>query len=85
MTTNNEKSGDGYIEQLSQIQVDDDNKREFDLDQARHLQESYVPDTPEEKALVRKLDWRLVVSTGSTMKCVSTLTVSSLAVGPSTS
>ena len=85
MTTNNEKSGDGYIEQLSQIQVDDDNKREFDLDQARHLQESYVPDTPEEKALVRKLDWRLVVSTGSTIECVSTLTVSSPAVGPSTS
>jgi len=85
MTTNNEKSGDGYIEQLSQIQVDDDNKREFDLDQARHLQESYVPDTPEEKALVRKLDWRLVVSTGSTMECVSTLTVCSPAAGPSTS
>lgn len=60
-----EKNGDGYIEQLSQAHVDGeayDDKREIDMNEARQLQTSYVPDTPEEKALVRKLDWRLVVS-----------------------
>lgn len=60
-----EKSPDGYIEQVSYEHVDNEvagDKDEIDLDHARQLQTGYVPDTPEEKALVRKLDWRLVVS-----------------------
>lgn len=64
-TTTTVKSPAGYIEQLSEARVDSENysdKRELDLDQARQLETSYVPDTAEEKALVRKLDWRLVVS-----------------------
>lgn len=67
-----EKSADGYIEQLSQVQVDNEDKREIDLDQARQLQTGYVPNTPEEKALVRKLDWRLVVSLSMPMPRSST-------------
>lgn len=63
----NEKAADGTIERLSQAQVDGEafsvsDKQEIDLDHARQLETSYVPNTPEEKALVRKLDWRLVVS-----------------------
>lgn len=33
----------------------------LDHEQARQLAAHYDPDSPEERALVRKLDWRLVV------------------------
>lgn len=80
-TVHNEKSADGYTEQLSQVQIDHDDKREIDLDQARNLQANYVPDTPEEKALVRKLDWRLVVSCRAGDAKLHLMTWSSHAVG----
>lgn len=39
-----------------------DGKTQLDQEQARELAASYNPDSPVEKGLVRKLDWRLVVS-----------------------
>ena len=89
-TTTNEKNPDGYIEQLSQTQVDKetyDDKREIDLDHARQLQTGYVEGTAEEKALVRKLDWRLVVRAlvNYTFDLYKLTRQHSLAAGPSTS
>lgn len=57
-----EKEAGARIEQLGpqSISTDPNEKRQLDLEQAQDLQASYVPDTEEEKALVRKLDWRLV-------------------------
>lgn len=37
-------------------------KNQLDHEQARQLAAQYDPNSPEEKKLVRKLDWRLVVS-----------------------
>lgn len=37
-------------------------EKHLDHEQARQLAAHYDPDSPEERALVRKLDWRLVVS-----------------------
>jgi len=37
-----------------------DNK-DIDLHTAHELEIAYVPDTEQEKRLVRKLDWRLIV------------------------
>lgn len=39
-----------------------DGKKQLDHEQARQLAAEYDPCSPEEKQLVRKLDWRLVVS-----------------------
>lgn len=39
-----------------------DSKRQLDQQQARQLAAEYDPNSPEERKLVRKLDWRLVVS-----------------------
>lgn len=39
-----------------------DGKKHLDHEQARQLAVQYDPNSPEEKKLVRKLDWRLVVS-----------------------
>lgn len=39
-----------------------DGKKQLDHEQARQLAAEYDPNSPEEKQLVRKLDWRLVVS-----------------------
>lgn len=53
----------GQIENVSIDRVSNeirDDKHQIDLDAARQLQDSYVPGSDAEKALVRKLDWRLV-------------------------
>ena len=62
MNTTQEKGADARIEQMNPPSLPNgpDEKRQFDLEQAQDLQASYVPGTEEEKALVRKLDWRLV-------------------------
>lgn len=39
-----------------------DGKTQLDREQARQLAAEYDPNSPEERKLVRKLDWRLVVS-----------------------
>lgn len=39
-----------------------DGKTALDHKQARQLAAEYDPNSPEERRLVRKLDWRLVVS-----------------------
>lgn len=45
-----------------------DGKKQLDHEQARQLAAEYNPNSPEEKQLVRKLDWRLVVSYLSLVK-----------------
>lgn len=62
MTEVYEKGADARIEQ-SRHSDEQSHKGQSDLEQAQALQASYVPNTPEEKALVRKLDWRLVPCT----------------------
>lgn len=62
MDLTQEKGAGARIEQIGPegIPTGPSEKRQLDLEQAQDLQASYVPDTEEEKALVRKLDWRLV-------------------------
>jgi hypothetical protein len=64
MTSPVEKGLEARIEQaVDTTSIDAANtKAQLDRDQARELASGYVPDTEEEKAIVRKLDWRLVVS-----------------------
>lgn len=59
-----EKQTTGLIEQVTETRSGNavDDKDQLDRERARQLAIQYVPDSPEEKAIVRKLDWRLVVS-----------------------
>ncbi|KAF7187612.1 MFS transporter prlL [Pseudocercospora fuligena] len=58
--TSMEKSGaEGRIEQVFSHDTSQD-KHQVDIEQAQQLAASYVPGSAEEKALIRKLDWRLV-------------------------
>lgn len=73
MTTPVEKTADSHIdkmadtriEQASETHLEDEavaGKEQLDREAAQQLAQQYVPGTDEEKAIVRKLDWRLVVS-----------------------
>ena len=53
---------EGHIEQIASHDEHYD-KHQVDFEHAQHLAASYVPGSPEEKALIRKLDWRLVPTT----------------------
>lgn len=58
---------DSYVEHVTET-VDSNeewqnDKSKLDQEQARQLAVQYDPNSPEEKKLVRKLDWRLVVGT----------------------
>lgn len=60
---NDKKTATGHIEHVSDARVSKEmqyDKHQIDLDAARELQAAYVPGSEAEKALVRKLDWRLV-------------------------
>lgn len=57
-----EKNIHEHVEQLPSQSDAQDEKRQLDLEHAQQLAASYTPGSDEEKALVRKLDWRLVVS-----------------------
>lgn len=63
MARSNEKPQvpDERISELRRSLDVQDEKLDVDEEQARRLASEYVPGSPEEKALVRKLDWRLVV------------------------
>lgn len=56
---------DSYIEHVTETvnsnQEWQNDKSTLDQEQARQLAVQYDPNSPEERALVRKLDWRLVV------------------------
>jgi hypothetical protein len=57
------KTASGHIEYIPEARVSNevlDDKHQIDIDAARELQAAYVPGSDAEKALVRKLDWRLV-------------------------
>ena len=61
-----DKKAEGRIEQIletSSSSETHDEKRQIDIEHAQQLAAAYVPGSVEEKALVRKLDWRLVVCT----------------------
>jgi hypothetical protein len=63
MTTMDKKNASGHIERIADARLSNemlDEKHQIDLDAARQLQAGYVPGSDAEKALVRKLDWRLV-------------------------
>lgn len=49
------------ISQLSRSADTQYDKQKLDEEQARRLAVEYIAGSPEERALVRKLDWRLVV------------------------
>lgn len=60
MSTTIQKTTSGNTEAVS---VEwSDSKKQLDQQQARQLAAEYDPNSPEERKLVRKLDWRLVVS-----------------------
>lgn len=54
----------GAVEHIAHVDQHnfEDGKSTLDQEQARQLAASYDPNSPEGKALRRKLDWRLVVS-----------------------
>lgn len=60
------KGSDSQVEQLrataTRTSQEAYDKQQLDREQAQQLATGYVPDTDEEKAIVKKLDWRLVVS-----------------------
>lgn len=64
MSTSPKHVADGQIEQVDQPHRGNewaDEKHQLDHEHARQLATEYDPNSPEEKKLVRKLDWRLVV------------------------
>jgi hypothetical protein len=73
MTTPVEKTADSHIAKMAGTHIEQSpetgsendmgsGKDQLDRERAQQLAQHYVPDTAEEKAIVRKLDWRLVVS-----------------------
>ncbi|ETN40641.1 uncharacterized protein HMPREF1541_04920 [Cyphellophora europaea CBS 101466] len=63
MVTANDKAADGHIEAVSEARLSDDiqnEKGQLDHERARELAVAFDPNSPENKALVRKIDWRLV-------------------------
>ncbi|KAI5361269.1 Putative MFS transporter superfamily [Septoria linicola] len=50
---------EGHIEHVPSHDEHCD-KQQVDFEHAQQLAATYVPGSPEEKALIRKLDWRLV-------------------------
>lgn len=58
-----DKKAEGHIEQVLETgsSLDTHNEKvQVDIEHAQQLAAAYMPGSPEEKALVRKLDWRLV-------------------------
>lgn len=78
-----DKVADNHVEQIAEsVHSIDDKQKGADIDNARQLAQQYVPGSPEEKALLRKLDWRLIVCTA--IPIVTLLTSSSHVSGFST-
>ena len=64
--TMTEKIQDSHVEAIAKEPVCDiahTGKIELDHERARELAVTFDPNSPENKALVRKLDWRLVPCT----------------------
>lgn len=61
MSTSIQKTNFANVEALAAVEWVD-GKKQLDHEQARKLAAEYDPSSLEERNLVRKLDWRLVVS-----------------------
>lgn len=66
MAAPHNKKADGHIEAVPESRLSDDiqtEKGQLDQERARELAVTFDPNSPENKALVRKIDWRLVPCT----------------------
>lgn len=57
-----QKIDSAHATEIMTVESTDGSKNQIDHEQARQLAAQYDPNSPEERKLVRKLDWRLVVS-----------------------
>lgn len=79
-----DKKAEGHIEQVLETgsSLDTHNEKvQVDIEHAQQLAAAYMPGSPEEKALVRKLDWRLVVCISCLLATRGTDTSQSLRAG----
>ena len=61
------KTADNHVEQVTASMHSNEwnDEKKTDLDHARELRQTYVTGSVEEKKLLRKLDWRLIVCEGA--------------------